>query len=73
MSGIKKSKSLTRTIHYMRYMVTHGFSYAFLVRTFEMYADCLTKVTNRHAYFAFRNVFFGYKPTLYSRRANTNA
>ena len=73
--GVKRGRTehFRRWLHYMRYMVTHGFSYVFLVRTFEMYADCLTKVSGRHAYFAFRNVFFGYKPTLFLRRSNTNA
>ena len=35
--------------------VTHGYSYVYLVRTYDMHANALTKVENKHAFFAFRN------------------
>ena len=44
---------------YLRYLVTHGFSYMHLIRTFEMHANALTKVENKSAFYAFQRAFFG--------------
>ena len=55
----KKTEHFRRWLHYLRYLVSHGFSYVHLVRTFEMHANALTKVEERAAFLAFRHVFFG--------------
>ena len=55
----KKTEHFRRWLHYLRYLVTHGFAYVHLVRTFEMHANALTKVDKQSAFLAFRNIFFG--------------
>ena len=55
----KKTEHFRRWLHYMRYLVTHGFTYVHLVRTHEMQANALTKVDNKGAFLSFRGVFFG--------------
>ena len=46
----KKTEHFFRWLHYahyMRFMVTHGYSYVHLCRTFDMWADAMTKVSDR--------------------------
>jgi hypothetical protein len=59
----KTEQHFRRWLQYLRYLVTHGFSYVHLVRTFEMHANALTKVDQQDAFLAFRNVFFGKPPS----------
>ena len=56
----RKTEHFRRWLHYLRYLVTHGFSFVHLVRTFEMHANSLTKVEQQAEYLAFRKIFFGY-------------
>ena len=54
----KKSEHYRRWLHFMRYCVIHGYSFIHLCSTHDMYADCMTKVANKHAYLTFAKVFF---------------
>ena len=40
-------------MHFMRYMVTHGYTYVHLVKTFDMHADALTKIVSVEAFIKF--------------------
>ena len=52
----KRSEHFRRWQHFLRYLVTHGYSYLHLVRTHEMHANALTKVENLHAFDEFVKV-----------------
>ena len=45
---------------YPRYLVTHGFTYVHLCRTHEMWADAMTKVSDKNIFFPMRRIFYGY-------------
>ena len=49
----KKTEHFVRWLLYMRQQVQHGLSYVHLCRTFDMDADCLTKVAMRAAFMRF--------------------
>ena len=56
----KKSEHFRRWQHFLRYLVTHGYSYIHLVRTYEMHANALTKVDNKDAFFKFCKIAMNY-------------
>ena len=56
----KKSEHFRRWQHFLRYLVTHGYSYIHLVRTYEMHANALTKVDNKDAFFKFYKIAMNY-------------
>ena len=56
----KKSRHFRRWMHYLRYLVTHGFTYVHLCRTHEMWADAMTKVSDKNIFFPMRRIFYGY-------------
>ena len=47
-------------MHYLRYLVTHGFTYVHLCRTHEMWADAMTKVSDKALFSQMRRIFYGY-------------
>ena len=51
-----KSEHFLRSLHYLRWLVLHGFTFIHLCRTFEMHANALTKVESRDAFYAFRKL-----------------
>ena len=52
----KTTEHYRRWMHFLRYLVTHGYSYLHLVKTNEMHANALTKVDNKSAFLAFRQI-----------------
>ena len=58
----KKTEHFFRWLHYMRFMVTHGYSYVHLCRTFDMWADAMTKVSEKTLFRRFLKVFFNLTP-----------
>ena len=52
----KKTEHFRRWQQFLRYLVTHGYAYVHIVRTFEELANALTKIENRHAYITFRKI-----------------
>ena len=52
----KRSEHFRRWQHFLRYLVTHGYTYIHLCRTHEMHANALTKVENLYAFEAFVKV-----------------
>ena len=44
---------------YSRHLVTHGYMYIHLARTWEMIADPFTKVTGKDIFLMTRNAFYG--------------
>ena len=58
----KKTEHFFRWLHYMRFMVTHGYSYVHLCRTFDMWADAMTKVSDKDLFCRFIKVFFNLSP-----------
>ena len=43
-------------------MVSHGYSYVHLRRTFDMWADAMTKVSDKTLFRCFLKVFFNLSP-----------
>ena len=54
----KKTEHFRRWLHFMRYMVTHGYTYVHLCRTNDMFANALTKVESPEQYRRFCKVVF---------------
>lgn len=55
----KKTEHFARWMHYLRYLVQHGLIYVYLIRTYEMIADCLTKVPPKDLFARFMTIFYG--------------
>ena len=53
---VSKGQHFRRWQQFLRYLVTHGYAYVHIVRTFEELANALTKIENRHAYITFRKI-----------------
>ena len=52
----RKSEHFRRWQHFLRYLVTHGYTFIHLCRTHEMHANALTKVENLDAFYRFIKV-----------------
>ena len=55
----KKTEHFARWMQYLRHLVTHGYMYIHLARTWEMLADPFTKVTGKDIFLMARNAFYG--------------
>ena len=55
----KKTEHFARWMQYLRHLVTHGYMYIHLARTWEMLADPFTKVTGKDIFLMTRNAFYG--------------
>ena len=55
----KKTEHFARWMQYLRHLVTHGYMYIHLARTWEMIADPFTKVTGKDIFLMTRNAFYG--------------
>ena len=51
-----KTEHFARWQHYMRYLVTMGYTVVHLVKTCDMHANTLTKVEHKSAFFVFRKL-----------------
>jgi hypothetical protein len=54
----RKTEHFRRWQHFLRYLVTHGYSYVHLCRTEDMHANMLTKVESLEAFLRSRKVMF---------------
>ena len=54
----KKTEHFRRWQHFCRYLVTHGYVYIHLCKTYEQLANALTKVENLSAFVDFQKVVF---------------
>ena len=54
----KKSEHFRRWQHFLRYLVTHGYSYVHLCKTEHMHANACTKVETPESFKRFLSVIF---------------
>ena len=54
MGASRKTEHFRRWEQFMQYMVTHGYSYVHLCKTYDMYANTLTKVETASAFHKFK-------------------